>query len=150
MIDLEEAEELASALIARWESFRSKPYLCAAGVPTIGVGATRYADGTPVTLNDPPMSRVDGETLLHHMVQTIYMPAALKLCPGADTSGRLAALTSFAYNLGVNALKNSTLRRRVNEGDWERVPDEFRKWVRASGRVLRGLVLRREAEIGYL
>ena len=50
---------------------------------------------------------------------------------------------------GTN-LKNSTLRRRVNEGRWDEVPAEFRKWNRGGGRVLRGLVLRREAEVALI
>ena len=144
-MNLDEAAEIMKTLI-----FYSKPYLCPAGVPTIGYGFTHYIDGTPVTLLDPPMSRADGERLLHHMVWTSYLPQALALCPGADTPGRGGALGDFNFNLGARNLKNSTLRRRVNAGEWDLVPGELRKWVRASGRVLRGLVLRREAEIGYL
>lgn len=150
MIDLEEAVEIACTLAARWEGFRSKPYLCPAGVPTIGFGFTRNMDGSRVTLNDPPMAREQAYKLLQHFMRTIYLPATLKLCPGVETAGQLGALTDFAFNLGVGNLKNSTLRKRVNAGEWDRVPDEFRKWVRAGGRVLRGLVLRREAEISYL
>lgn len=149
-MNLDEAAEILKKLIRYFEGFRSHPYLCAAGVPTIAYGATHYLDGTPVTLLDPPMSRADGERLLHHMVWTNYLPRALKLCPGADAPGRAAALADFAYNLGVGRLKTSTLRRRVNDGEWDLVPGELRKWVRGGGRVLRGLVLRREAEISYL
>ncbi|MBK8677142.1 MAG: glycoside hydrolase family protein, partial [Cellvibrionales bacterium] len=55
--------------------------------------------------------------------------------------------TDFAFNLGLGRLKASTLRRKINAGDWEAVPGELRKWTRGGNRVLRGLVARREAEI---
>ena len=76
----------------------------------------------------------------------VYLPSVLLLCPGVTEPNRLGALVDFAYNLGANNLKTSTLRRRVNEGRGDEVPAELRKWVRGGGRVLRGLVLRREAE----
>ena len=76
----------------------------------------------------------------------VYLPSVLLLCPGVTEPNRLGAPVDFAYNLGANNLKTSTLRRRVNEGRGDEVPAELRKWVRGGGRVLRGLVLRREAE----
>ena len=63
---------------------------------------------------------------------------------------KAAAIIDFVYNLGAGQLKGSNLRRRVNAQDWEEVPFELRKWVRGGGRVLRGLVLRREAEAGLV
>lgn len=150
MIDLDEAAAIAVSLEARWEGFRSKPYLCPANVPTKGFGFTHNRDGSRVTLLDPPMTREEATELLRYFTQTIYLPAAHRLCPGVETAGQLGALTDFCYNLGERALRGSTLRRRVNAREWDLVPDEFRKWVRAGGRVLRGLVLRREAEIAYL
>ena len=144
MIDA--ALPVALALMRRFEGFYSRPYLCPAGVPTIGYGATYYEDGTLVTLRDAPISRERAETLLLYMVKKVYLPQVLRLCPGLDHPDRLAALIDFTYNLGGSALKSSTLRRRVNAGDWEAVPDELRKWNKAGGRVLRGLTLRREAE----
>ena len=137
---------VAIALARRFEGFYSSPYLCPAGVPTIGYGATYYEDGTHVTLTDPPISRERADALLVWMVRTRYLPAVVRLCPGADTPERLAALIDFAFNLGAGRLSASTLRRRVNDGRWEDVPGELRKWVKGGGRVLRGLVLRRDAE----
>ena len=141
---------MAAALCRRFEGLRLTPYLCPAGVPTIGYGATRYLDGRPVLLTDPAVSREAAERLLALQLERIYMPAVLRLCPGADTPERQAALTDVTFNLGAGALRASTLRRRVNAGDWAAVPGELRKWVRGGGRVLRGLVLRREAEICLL
>jgi lysozyme len=74
------------------------------------------------------------------------MPAAIKLCPKIDTPERAAALIDFAFNLGLGRLKSSTLRKRVNSGQWGLVPRELKKWNMGGGKVLRGLTLRREAE----
>lgn len=146
-INIELAQEIAMRLIRYFEGVRLSPYLCSAGVPTIGFGATYYEDGRRVTLHDAPMTRDRADALLLWMVRTRYLPAVLKLCPGADTPERLAALIDFAFNLGAGNLRASTLRKRVNAGRWSDVPRELRKWNKGGGRVLRGLVRRREAEV---
>ena len=144
MIEL--AVAVAAALARRFEGLFLTPYLCPAGVPTIAYGATYYEDGTAVTLLDPAVSRERAEALLLWMVRTRYLPAVMRLCPGIDNPQRLAALIDFAFNLGAGQLKASTLRKRVNAGAWGDVPAELRKWVKGGGKVLRGLVIRREAE----
>ncbi len=139
--------ELLLALIRRFEGLYLKPYLCPAGVPTIGYGATYYQDGTPVTLSDPAITREQAEELLLWMVRTVYLPTVLKLCPGVDDPGRMAALIDFTFNLGGTALRTSTLRKKVNAEQWDEVPTQLIKWNKAGGKVLRGLTRRREAEI---
>ncbi len=141
---------VACILARRWEGFRSRPYLCPAGIPSIGYGFTYYADGTIVTLADPPMTRAQAQSLLERLVRTRYMPATMKLCPNIDTPERLGAITDFAFNLGSGSLRSSSLRKRILAGDWAAVPGELRKWTRGGGRILRGLVLRREDEIAYI
>jgi lysozyme len=126
------------------------PYLCPAGVPTIGYGFTHYADGTFVTLGDPPMTRAAAQSLLEFMVRTKYMRETIRLCPNIDTPERLGAITDFAFNLGSGNLRASSLRKKILANDWEAVPAELRKWVKGGGRILKGLVLRREAEIAYI
>jgi lysozyme len=137
---------VSAALARRFEGCYLRPYLCPAGVPTIGYGATYYEDGSRVTLADPPITIERAESLLLWMIRTKYLPAVIRLCPGIDDPHRLAAIIDFTFNLGAGSLQVSTLRRRINAGQWDDVPDELRKWVKAGGRVLRGLVLRREAE----
>lgn len=66
--------------------------------------------------------------------------------PKFSTDGQFDALTSFTFNLGGGALQRSTLRRKVNREEHSAVPTEFRKWIWAGGRKLKGLVRRREAE----
>jgi len=144
-LDQVQAAELTASLCQRFEGFRARPYLCPAGVPTIGYGATTYLDGRPVRLDDPPLSREAADRLLRGQILRIYLPGTQALCPGLE--GRaLAAITDFAFNLGLTRLKASTLRHRLLAGDLAGAVAELRKWVRVGGRVLPGLVLRREAE----
>lgn len=147
---LQRALELAAGLARRFEGLSLAPYLCPAGYPTIGYGARYYLDGTAVRLTDAPITRATAEVMLRDTLRRTVLPPVRQLCPGIDTPERLAALLDFTFNLGVGALRASTLRRRVNAGRWEEVPKELRKWVKGGGRVLKGLVTRREAEVQLL
>lgn len=140
-----QALEYVLALCRAFEGFYSRPYICPAGVPTIGYGATFYEDGSRVTLTDQPITKDRAEELLRWHVQRRFLPAAVKLCPGANTPGRLAGLIDFAFNLGEGNLRSSTLRRKVNAGEWDEVPAQHLRWNRAAGRVLRGLSRRCQA-----
>lgn len=146
MMNRELAVQIAAILCRKFEGLYLPPYLCSAGVPTIGYGATYYEDGRRVQLTDPAITRQRAETLLAWHIENVYLPAVWKMCPGVDTPERLAALIDFAFNLGNGRLQASTLRKRVNAGEWDLVPTELMKWVRGGGRVLNGLVKRRKAE----
>ena len=137
-------------LLERFEGLYLKPYICPAGVVTIGLGSTRYLDGRLVRMTDPPITRGHAYALAKDQLRREYLPGVLALCPGAGTTERIAALTDFAYNLGVTALRGSTLRKRVNEQDWDAARREIMKWTRGGGRVLPGLVARRRAEAALL
>lgn len=141
---------VAAALARRFEGLFLRPYLCPAGVPSIGYGATYYEDGARVTLKDAPITTKRAEALLLWHVRAVYLPAVVRLCPGIRNPNRLAALIDFAFNLGAGRLQASTLRKKVNAQAWGEVPAELRKWNKAGGRVLRGLVLRREAEVALV
>jgi lysozyme len=140
------AIELTAALCRRFEGCRLRPYLCPAGVPTIGYGATYYDNGVHVTLHDLPITKEYAEELLKWHIENVYLKAVIKLCPNIKDPSRLAAIVDFAYNLGATNLKTSTLRKRILAEDWADVPAQLMRWVRAGGRILRGLVLRRKAE----
>lgn len=137
-------------LLVRFEGLYLRPYLCPAGVWTIGLGSTRYLDGRPVGPKDPAISAEHAYLLAVAQIRSDYLPGVLRLCPGADSFDRIAALVDFAYNLGIGALAGSTLRRRVNAGDWQGAAQELQRWNRGGGRVLRGLVIRRAAEAAML
>jgi len=149
-MDVTEALRLVMALCIRFEGVYLRPYLCPAGVPTIGVGSTRYMDGRRVRMDDPPISREHALILLRHKLLTEFMPGVRRLCGAVDEPGRLAALTDLAYNIGLGNLKASTLRRVVLAGQWDKAPVQFRRWNKGGGRVLPGLVKRREAEVALL
>ena len=132
-------------LCLRFEGLYLKPYLCPAGVPTIGVGSTVYEDGSKVSMLDAPITKERAIELLMLTLKRDYLPAVQKLCK-VENANQLAALTDFAYNVGVGALRSSNLRKRVNAGEYDAVPAEFSKWVKGGGKVLKGLVIRRQAE----
>jgi len=142
---------LAADLCKKFEGFRSKPYLCPANVATIGYGSTYYADGKKVTLQDAPMSEPEAYDLLLRELHHTYLPGVLKYCPVLATDERkLNAIVDFCYNLGVGRLQTSTLRRKINEQDWEAAKAELMKWNKAGGKVLAGLDKRRKAECQLL
>lgn len=140
---------VAEHLCKRWEGLKLRPYLCPAGVPSIGYGTTRYPDGRAVQLTDAPISQEHATRLLRWDLENVRMPAVLQLCPGLHGE-RLGAIVDFCYNLGAGNLRSSTLRKRINANRWDDAPSELRKWVNAGGRRLPGLVARREAEIAFL
>ncbi len=145
---IDAAIDAAAELCRRFEGLRTRPYLCPAGVPTIGYGSTRYADGRRVQMSDPAITADAAEALLALTLRRDYLPAVLRLCPVLTGHPmRLAAITDWAYNLGAGNLESSTLRRVINAGDWGAVPAQLRRWVNAGGKRLAGLVARREAEI---
>jgi lysozyme len=82
----------------------------------------------------------------------VALNAVLRYCPvlASEPEGRLAAIVDFTFNLGGGRLQTSTLRRRINQRDWAAAASELRRWVYGGGRVLPGLVLRREAEVQLL
>lgn len=144
---LNEALYLAAKLCRMFEGFRSKPYLCPAGYPTIGYGTCYYPNGKQVSLSDPPISQETADSYLIAELRK-FLAQVFQLCPGLaqETPGRIAAILDFTYNLGAGRLKASTLRKRVNAKDWPSVRTELLKWVNGGGRVLPGLQRRRLAE----
>lgn len=139
--------EPAANLCRIFEGFRSKPYLCPAGVPTIGYGSTYYADGRKVTLQDAPIGEPEARGLLMHELEHTYAPGVVRLCPGLIQHERkFNAIVDFCYNLGVGRLQTSTLRRKINAKDWDGAKEQLLLWTKAGGRVLPGLERRRKAE----
>ena len=138
--------EKCLALIREFEGFRSKPYLCPAGVPTIGYGSTRYEDGTPVTLNDEPIDQARANAIMRTTLAREYEPAVQRYVKVPLTQGQYDALVDFAYNAGAKNLLQSTLLKKLNAKNYAGASKEFEKWVYGGGKVLPGLVRRRKAE----
>lgn len=130
-------------LIKRFEGFSSSIYICPAGYPTIGYGhivldeeKDQFAAG---------IDQEQGEELLRKDAQ-VAERAVLRLITVPLTEGQFDALVSFTFNLGSGALQRSTLRRKLNRQEYVSAAKEFRRWVWAGGRKLKGLIKRREAE----
>ena len=143
--------DIAASLCKQYEGFRSKPYLCPAGVATIGYGSTYYSDGRKVTLQDPPMDEPAASALLMYELQHTYLPGTLRNCPILATDNkRLNAVVDFCYNLGIGRLQTSTLKRKINAQHWEGAKEELKKWNKAGGKVLAGLDKRRKSECNFM
>ena len=139
--------EIAAALCKQFEGYKAKPYLCPAGIPTIGYGSTYYHDGRKVTLEDPQMDEATARALLMVELEHTYLPGVLRNCPGLITDVRKCnAIVDFCYNLGIGRLQTSTLKRKVNAGDWEGAKEQLMLWTKGNGKVLPGLLKRRTAE----
>ncbi len=136
--------EAALRLAAAFEGFSSKPYLCPAGFWTIGYGHLCSRNAKPIT-------KEQGRLLLIMDMRKSMLQTA-KLCPIllTEPEHRFAAIIDFTFNLGSGRLQASTLRRKINERDWEEAEYQLLRWVRGGGRVLPGLVRRRKAEAALL
>ena len=149
-----EMPQAAIDLAKRFEGFERKvkhgieitavPYICPAGFWTIGYG--HLCDS-----KHPPITEAEAEVYLACDLQTA-LAATLRYCPvlATEPEGRLTAIVDFTFNLGAGRLQTSTLRRRVNQRDWTAACQELRRWVYGGGKVLPGLVTRREAEAAWL
>lgn len=136
--------------IKNYEGFRAKPYLCPAGYWTVGYGE-RISLAQVAQYNLKPMTEVEATQRLLKLADK-FAAGVLSLVKVPLTQGQLDALASFAFNLGLEALKSSTLLRQLNAGtDKFLVANQFKRWnkavVKGKGMIeLPGLSKRREAE----
>ena len=146
-------------LIAQFEGLSLKPYLCSAGVPTIGYGSTFYPSGRKVTMSDKPITQETAFWMLKQ-VANMFAKDVDSLVTSNISQNQFNALVSFAFNLGSDidadnipeGLGDSTLLKRVNANPNDpEIAREFVKWNKAGGRVLDGLTKRRlkEAELYF-
>ena len=139
---------LATDLIKTFEGCRLAAYLCPAGVWTIGWGATSI-DGVPVKQGDV-IAQSQADALLVQSVQR-FGASLFRLIPRARgwSPQRVAALVSWAYNVGLGAVEGSTLRRRLELGHDPDIvaKEELPRWDKAMGLPLAGLIRRRKAEL---
>ena len=141
------AAKIAAEVIKEFEGYSSKPYLCPSGIPTIGYGNTMHLNGERVTMDDPEIDKKEAEKMLLDTVKFVEKEVKNvvdhKLKPH-----QMAALISFTYNVGIGAFSNSTLLSWIDSNpNYNRIPEQFRRWNRGGGKVLKGLIRRREAEI---
>jgi lysozyme len=132
-------------LIKLYEGYSSSPYLCPAQHWTIGYGAIWGMDDTRVKEDHPDINEDQADYLLRRDVKKSEM-AVIRHIRVPLEDGQFNALCSFVFNLGSGALQSSTLRRKINRGDYIGAADEFPRWVYAGGKKLKGLIRRREHE----
>ena len=133
-------------LIKEFESFRAKPYLCPSQKATIGFGSTYYPDGKKVTLQDKEITEEKAFEILEYIANKDFGSNINKVVKVPLSQNQFDALVSFAYNLGSVNFRNSTLLKKINLKDFDGASNEFPKWTRAGGKVLRGLATRRNKE----
>lgn len=140
-------DENGRKFIERWEGLRLNAYQCSAGIWTIGLGSTRYADGDPVKRGDKLKSKEEAWELFEHTL-TPYEDAVSRGVTVPLNQNQFNALVSFTYNVGVGAFHASTLKRRLNAKDFDNVPNEFLRWNKANNKPVLGLTNRRISEAG--
>lgn len=142
-------------MIKHHEGVRFKPYRCPARLWTVGVGHVLYPDQGRLPLDQRdafPLAPEDNRTFSKAEVDGLlsadlirFETGVARLFPVVLAQGQFDALTSFAFNLGLGGLQRSTLRQKVLRGEVE-AADEFLKFTRGGGKILPGLVKRRNDE----
>jgi lysozyme len=139
------AVNAAEGLVTAFEGFSACPYQDPAGVWTIGYGSTRDANGNPVCATTPNITQATARKLVDRDLRSAFAEVAgdVKV---ALTPFQEGALADFVYNLGAGNFRSSTLLRLLNAGDYAGAAAQFDRWDMAGGRVLAGLLRRRQAE----
>ena len=130
---------IGSPFVADWEGIRLNTYYDVIGVATICYGHTKTASQVRSRTLDECNELLDVE--LGEYMEAVDKYATVPMAPETH-----AALSSFAFNVGVGAFRKSTLLRKLNAGDTEAACNELLRWKFAGGRVIRGLLRRRHAE----
>ena len=149
----------------RYEGCRNRPYLCPAHIWTIGYGHVLYQqqirlpmvkkEGESVQIRKEfPLAEGDNRVWSKEEINALFATdvstferGVLRLVPGVSgRQGTFDALVSFAFNAGLGNLQRSQIRIRANRGEWEAAAESLMDWTKGGGRVLPGLVKRREAE----
>lgn len=149
--------DAAIRMVKHHEGVRLRPYRCPALLWTTAVGhvidpshaAVKYEDrkNLPIPAGwDRSLTMDEVDAILAQDLGRFERGVA-RLCPAAvNHQGQFDALVSFAFNVGLGNLQRSSIRMRYNRGDIEGAADAFLMWTKAAGRVLPGLVKRRQDE----
>jgi lysozyme len=144
--------------IKHHEGVRLKPYRCPALLWTVGVGHVLYPAQGKLKLEDRKgyaLKDADNRVWTQGEVDALlrsdlarFESGVARMCPAATShQGRFDALVSFSFNVGLGTLQRSTLRAKFNRGDYEGAAAEFLKFTKGGGKVLKGLVNRRNDEV---
>jgi lysozyme len=148
--------DTAIKMIKHHEGVRQRPYRCPAKLWTIGIGHVLYPRQGALKVDDRdsvPLEERDNRTFSMEEVDGIlrddlnrFERGVERYCPVKLTQGQFDALVSFSFNVGLGTLQRSTLRQKVLRGDMEGASEEFLKYTIGGGKVLKGLVNRRNDE----
>lgn len=152
-------------LMHKYEGCRNRPYLCPAHIWTIGYGHVLYQqqirlpmvkkEGESVQIRkEYPLEEGDNRVWSKEEINQLFATdvasferGVLRLVPTvAGKQGAFDAMVSFAFNAGLGNLQRSQIRIKANRGEWQAAADALMDWTKGGGRVLPGLVKRREAE----
>lgn len=144
-----------TTLLTELEGFRNTVYKDSAGLPTIGIGHLLTKDelnSGKIHIGDRTIKYGGG--LTDEQVRLLFADdiykfkrALITLVNVELTDNQEVALLSFMFNIGIVAFKNSTLLKRLNNGDYDAVPFEMMRWVYSGGEYIKGLENRRKKEI---
>lgn len=143
-------------MIRHHEGVRQVPYRCPALLWTVGVGHVLYPNQAKIPMSERNLILLedrDNRTFSMEEVDNIlkadlarFESGVKRLCPVELTQGQFDALVSFSFNVGLGNLQRSSIRMKVNRGDFEGAAESFLDWTKAGGKVLKGLVNRRNDE----
>jgi len=144
-------------LIKHHEGVKLKPYRCPASLWTVGVGHVLYPEQAKLPMEDRIKYLIkpeDNRLFTMEEVDAIlakdldrFVAGVLRYCPSTvNNQSWLDALVSFSFNVGLGTLQRSTLRQKHNRGDYAGAAEEFLKYSKAGGKVLKGLENRRKDE----
>jgi lysozyme len=132
--------------IKKHEALRLKSYMDTSGVWTIGYGNTFYENGNKVKSGDVLTS--DRANTLFENIVNKFANAVESLLSVRVTQNQFDSLVSLAYNIGINNFKKSSLLKKVNANPLDRsIKDSFEVWSKSAGKVSKGLINRRKAEV---
>ena len=141
------SKEGVDALLKKFEGCKLSSYRCPANICTIGYGHTSAA-GLPEVKDGMKITQKQADEILFDDLVK-YETAVYGMVKQPLTQHQFDVLVDFAYNAGIGALKTSTLLKKVNAAQFDDVPTELMKWTKGGGKVLTGLVRRRQAESAW-
>ena len=152
-------------LMHQYEGYRNKPYLCPAHIWTIGYGHVLYQDQirlpvvkkegyTRLIRKEYVLKPEDNRVWTKEEIEKLFADdiasferGVLRLAPTVfGRQGAFDACVSFAFNAGLGNFQRSTIRMKINRGEWESAAEAFMMWTKGGGKELPGLVKRRKAE----
>lgn len=141
----------AAELIAKFEGYRSKPYLDIVKVPTIGFGTTTYPTGKKVTMKDSSINKEIALEMLMYHLNKIMLPDLNKHITREDlTQAQIDAIGCLVYNIGDGGFDKSNLLKKINaNASLEDIRSNWLAWDKAKEEVIPDLVARRQAEFKH-